>query len=88
MFVEVEVFSPRSAPATQVPASALLTQGSRTFVYVRTRPRPLRPPRGRGRAPAGDEATVLSGLEPGEEVVVEGGFKLKALAVQEATAQR
>ena len=36
--------------------------------------------------PAGE--TVVdpsSGLEPGEEVVVEGGFKLKALAVQLAS---
>ena len=32
-----------------------LTQGSRTFVYVRRRARAVRPPRGRGRARRGDE---------------------------------
>jgi membrane fusion protein, heavy metal efflux system len=88
MFVEVEVFSPRSAPATQVPASALLTQGSRTFVYVRHGPDRFDRREVEAEPPRGDVAAVLSGLEPGEEVVVEGGFKLKALAVQEATAQR
>ncbi len=88
MFVEVEVFSPRSAPAAQVPASALLTQGSRTFVYVRHGPDRYDRREVEAEPPRGDVAAVLSGLEPGEEVVVEGGFKLKALAVQEATALR
>ena len=88
MFVEVEVLSPRSAPATQVPASALLTQGSRTFVYVRHGPDRYDRREVEAELPRGDEVTVLSGLEPGEEVVVEGGFKLKALAVQEASARR
>jgi preprotein translocase subunit YajC len=36
--------------------------------------------------PRGDTVSILKGLEPGDEVVVEGGFKLKSLAVQMASA--
>src|SRR5262249_5165542 len=38
MFIEVEVFSPGSERVAQIPASALLMQGDRAFVYVRTGP--------------------------------------------------
>ena len=38
MFLEVEVLNPKPEPADQVPTSALLTQGDRRFVYVRTGP--------------------------------------------------
>ena len=67
------------APPPQVPASALLTEGDGTFVYVRTGPerfdrREVEVEHRRGR----HGRRSSSGLEPGEEVVVEGGFKLKA----------
>ena len=38
MFVDVEVISPRPAPAVLVPFSAILTQGGRTLVFVKTGP--------------------------------------------------
>jgi membrane fusion protein, heavy metal efflux system len=86
MFLEVEVLSPKPEPADQVPTSALLTQGDRTFVYVRTGPERFE----RREVIAGTaydgKVAVRRGLEPGEEVVVEGGSKLKALSVQLASA--
>jgi cobalt-zinc-cadmium efflux system membrane fusion protein len=80
MFVDVEVHSPRAAPAVCVPTSALLTRGNRTFVYVRTGPERFAPREVTADHPRGETTVVQGGLEPGEEVVVEGGAKLKALA--------
>ncbi len=86
MFLEVEILSPEPEPANQVPTSALLTQGDRTFVYVRTGPEQFE----RREVIAGTaydgKVAVRRGLEPGEEVVVEGGSKLKALSIQPAGA--
>jgi len=86
MFVEVEILSPRETPSVQVPLAALLTQGSRSFVYVRSGPDRFERRDVDAEVPHDDVVTIRSGLEPGEEIVVEGGFKLKALAVQLASA--
>ena len=88
MFLEVEVLSPEPEPADRVPTSALLTQSDRTFVYVRTGPEQFE----RREVIVGtvNEGMVVirEGLKSGEEVVVEGGFKLKSLALQLGSADR
>ena len=81
MFVEVEVLSPAASDRLLVPASASLTQGNRTFVYVRTGPERFARREVEVEPPRGDTAVVRERPEPGEEVVVEGGFKLKSMAV-------
>jgi multidrug efflux pump subunit AcrA (membrane-fusion protein) len=88
MFVEVQVLSPRGKTAPLIPAAALLTQGSRMIVYVRTGPDQFTRREVDVETPRGGTAVVRSGLEPGEEVVVEGGFKLKSLTIQVASAER
>jgi cobalt-zinc-cadmium efflux system membrane fusion protein len=88
MFVEVQVLSPRGKTAPLVPAAALLTQGNQTIVYVRTGPDRFTRREVDVEPPRGDTTVARSGLEPGEEVVVEGGFKLKSMAVQFASAER
>lgn len=88
MFVAVEIFSSDDHPAPQVPMSALLTQGSRTFVYVRTAPEEFTRRDVETDIPHGDRVTVRSGLRPGDEVVVDGAFKLKALDIQVASADQ
>jgi multidrug efflux pump subunit AcrA (membrane-fusion protein) len=86
MFVEVEIHAAGATRAAQVPTSALLTEGNRSFVFVRTgadrfdrRDVTVEPPHG-------DFVTVRRGLEQGDDVVVEGAFKLKALAIQKSSA--
>ena len=74
--------------AAQVPSAALLTQGNRTFLYVRTGPDMFIRREVQVEPPRGDTTVVRSGLEPGEEIVVEGAFKLKSLDSQLTTAQR
>ena len=80
MFVDVEVISPRTRPAVLVPRSALLSDDGESFVYVRTGPEDFerRPVVPGGRE--GDRRAVDGGVEPGDEVVVRGAFKLKATA--------
>ncbi|MDB5351705.1 MAG: family efflux transporter, subunit [Planctomycetota bacterium] len=78
MFVNVEVRGKAGRPATIIPESALLTSGDSTFVYVRTGPETFEK---RAVVPGSrdsDRASLLSGVKPGEEVVTDGAFKLKA----------
>lgn len=87
MFIEVEVLSPQPEPAEHIPASAVLTQGDRTFVYVRTGPERFERREVIVGTGYGGQVVIRRGLEPGEEVVVDGGSKLKALSVQLAGAE-
>ena len=86
MFVEVDVFSLHGQRTALVPTAALLTAGSRTTVYVRTGPDHFTSREVDVESPRGDTTVVRRGLTAGEEVVVEGGFKLKALAAGPASA--
>jgi Cu(I)/Ag(I) efflux system membrane fusion protein len=86
MFVEVDVFSPRANDVARIPASAMLTDGDRTFVYVRSGPDSFVRREVDAETPRDEEVAVRSGLKDGDEVVVEGGYKLKAMAVQLASS--
>jgi Cu(I)/Ag(I) efflux system membrane fusion protein len=63
-----------------------LTEGSRTEVYVRSGPESFVRREVRAEPPRGEMVSILDGLAPGDEVVVEGGFKLKALAIRMASS--
>lgn len=82
MFVEVEVLSPRTTPSVRIPATALLTHGGRTYVFVKNGPEQFVARTVKVEEPQGGMVVVRSGLEPGEEVVSKGGSKLKAMAAQ------
>lgn len=87
MFVEVKILNPEPRPAVQIPVSALLTDGEGTFVYVKTEPE-LFERRDVDTADAeGNRVTVRHGLKPGEEVVTEGGYKIKAEAMRLASSE-
>lgn len=85
LFVDVEILSPESKDLPSVPETALLTDGGDSFVYVTTpdgafeRRNVEVGPRDDGRA------AILKGLKPGENVVTEGGFKLKSEAIRNAS---
>jgi membrane fusion protein, heavy metal efflux system len=82
MFVEVEILRPGDGTVARVPTRALLTEGSRTFVYVRTGPDTFIRREIECETQSDETATVRAGLEPGDEVVTLGGAKLKALDAQ------
>ena len=78
MYVDVVVRCPGEREAARVPGSALLTENEGSFVYVRADDgRFERRPVELGGLD-GDFAAVVGGLEPGEEVVIEGASKLEA----------
>jgi membrane fusion protein, heavy metal efflux system len=87
MFVEVEVLSPRENPVIQIPASALLMEGSQYFVYVRSGPDRFER-REVDAEPPLEGSTMIRGLEDGDEVFVEGGYKLKSLADEPSPEDR
>jgi len=80
MFVDVEVMSPNGKPATQVPATALLTRPSRTFVFVKTGPDRFAEREVIQEGVVDGQVLVTKGLRTGEEVVTQGAYKLKAVA--------
>ena len=88
MFVEVEILSPRMHAALQIPTSALLADGSSTFVYVKTGSDRFDRREVDAEAPRGDTVIVRGGLSDGDEVVVEGGYELKSLGVGLETEHR
>src|SRR5512143_288770 len=73
-YAQIQFFDPSDAKAT-LPASAVLSDGERTYVYIqeggalRRRTVVVGPTNG-------GEVRVLSGLEPGEPVVVQGAILL------------
>ena len=87
MFVDVEIFSPKKSLGVQIPASALLGRGSRSFVFVRVSTDRFELREVDAEAPSSGMALVRAGLNPGIEVVVEGAYKLKALASRGATSE-
>jgi cobalt-zinc-cadmium efflux system membrane fusion protein len=84
MFVTLDVRSEAGAPVTVVPRSAVQALGERAVVYVavpdaegRFVERPVRLG-----AAVGDAVEVLEGVKPGERIVVEGSFILRAEATR------
>lgn len=87
MFVEVKILNREARPAVQIPVTALLTEGDSTFVYIKTGPdRFIRRVIETDDA-EGEKITVLTGLKPGEEVVVDGGYQIKAEALRLASSE-
>jgi Cu(I)/Ag(I) efflux system membrane fusion protein len=82
MYVEVEIESQAAPPAPTVPDTALLTEGADVFVFVRvSEDRFERRAVTTGTREDG-RVLIRSGLKVGEEVVIEGGFKLKSEAMR------
>jgi cobalt-zinc-cadmium efflux system membrane fusion protein len=88
MFVEVEVLSPRTKATVQIPVSALLADGGDSFVFVRSGSDSFERHEVDAEPPRGGAVTVRSGLKDGDEVVVAGGYKLKALAAESVAEDR
>lgn len=83
MFVQITFAVGAGERRALVPRAAVQSIGSRTVVYVPTEAE------GRFRektvtlgAPVGDAVHVLNGLKPGEKVVTDGSFFLRAEAAR------
>jgi multidrug efflux pump subunit AcrA (membrane-fusion protein) len=87
MFVNVAFGAPAARSVTVVPRGAVQSVGERTVVYVvpetgepRFVERPVKVSE-----QSGDVVIVLEGLKPGERVVTEGSFFLRAEAARNRT---
>ncbi len=86
MFVEVHVFGKSKHSSTlQIPSSAILTDKDKVYVFLRTGTEQFARRDVTIEALNSNRAIIKSGLKPGDEVVINGAFKLKAemLARQE-----
>jgi cobalt-zinc-cadmium efflux system membrane fusion protein len=81
MFVSAEIDMGRQ-PGVQVPSKAVFLAGDKYFAYVEEAPGTYR----RVEVKTGDEAEgtigVITGLAPGQKVVVEGSLLLHRLSLQ------
>jgi RND family efflux transporter MFP subunit len=80
MLAEVQVEAADNGAATVIPKSAIQNVGDRSFVYLPTRDAPAQfiEREVRVGALSGDRIQVLSGLMPGDKIVVDGSFFLRA----------
>jgi cobalt-zinc-cadmium efflux system membrane fusion protein len=80
MYVDVRMARSGGTDAVMVPKRAVQTVGDRHVVYLAntTGPAGFTEREVRLGQPAGDDVTVLSGLQPGDRVVTEGSFFVRA----------
>ena len=78
MFVDVSLGTRSARPVVMVPKEAIQTVGTQTVVYVETGPGRFVQRQVTPGDTMGSEIAVSSGLEPGDAVVAEGAFFLRA----------
>lgn len=81
MYVEVEILAEEPREVVAIPSTAVLFQPYGNIIYVidssvQEGPRPVQQRFVRTGEKRGDYIEVISGVEPGEEVVTSGAFKL------------
>jgi multidrug efflux pump subunit AcrA (membrane-fusion protein) len=80
MLAEVRVEGADRTPVTVVPKNSVQNIGDRSFVYLPKHDAPTQFTEREVRlgAQSGEHVHVLSGLKPGDQVVAEGSFFLRA----------
>ena len=80
MYVNVRMIGAPAPAHIMVPASAVLDRGQSQFVWVETQPGAYEPRQVTTGGRHGDAMVIASGLNEGDNVVVEGGFLLDSEA--------
>jgi Cu(I)/Ag(I) efflux system membrane fusion protein len=80
MYVNVRMFGPPAPPHIMVPASAVVDRGQKQYVWVETRPGSFEPREVRNGGRHGESVVIVSGLQDGDSIVIEGGFLLDSEA--------
>lgn len=78
MFVDVSIAGRSGRPVVTVPKTAVQMMGSQSVVFVSTGPGRFVPRAVTAGDTLGDNVAISSGLEPGDMVVAEGAFFLRA----------
>lgn len=80
MYVNVRMFGPPAPPHIMVPASAVVDRGQKQYVWVETQPGTFEPREVRNGGRHGESVVIVSGLQDGDSIVIEGGFLLDSEA--------
>lgn len=80
MYVNVRVFGFPMEKHIMVPPSAVVDRGQKQYVWVEKTPGTYEPREVRTGGRHGEAIVIVSGIEPGERIVVEGGFLLDSEA--------
>lgn len=80
MYVSVRVIGTPAPPHIMVPASAVVDRGQRKFVWLETKPGTYEPRDVQTGQRHGEAIVIVSGVNAGDNVVVEGGFLLDSEA--------
>ena len=88
MYVSVRLFGGTGRPALTVPPTAILDRGQQQFVWVEVSPGSFSPRQVTVGARTTQHVEVLSGLNAGDIVAVEGGFLLDSEAQLRSGTQR
>lgn len=80
MYVNVRVFGFPMEKHIMVPPSAVVDRGQKQYVWVEKAPGEYEPREVRTGGRHGEAIVIVSGLQPGESIVVEGGFLLDSEA--------
>ncbi|HVS33618.1 MAG TPA: efflux RND transporter periplasmic adaptor subunit [Thermoanaerobaculia bacterium] len=87
MYVSVRIFGMPAPAHIMVPKSAIVDRGRNQFVWVETRAGTYEPRQVTTAERHGDDIVIVSGVESGDVVVVEGAFLLDSEAqLREATS--
>jgi multidrug efflux pump subunit AcrA (membrane-fusion protein) len=84
MFATVAIGSPGGRSAILVPTEAVQEMNGNKVVFVRTQQTQFRPREVTTSIVVDAQAEILSGLQPGEEIVVKGAFLLKSELLKES----
>ena len=87
MYVSVRLFGAAGRAVLTVPASAVLDRGQQQFVWIETSPGSFTSRQVTIGARMPDRVEILSGLNAGERVAVEGGFLLDSEAQLRSATQ-
>lgn len=87
MYIEVDLSVRSEEKVPSIPSDALVSDNERWIVFARTGPEEFQLREVETRGPSEERAAISSGLRPGEEVVTQGAFKLKAEWIRMASSE-
>ncbi|WP_337177204.1 efflux RND transporter periplasmic adaptor subunit [Paludisphaera sp.] len=87
MYIDVALSVRSEEQLPSVPSEALLSDDDRWIAFVRVGPDEFEMREVQTRGPGEGRAAIVSGLEPGEEVVTRGAFKLKSEWIRLASSE-
>lgn len=87
MYIDATLRCPGEHEAASVPDSAVVIEGTRSFVFVKIGPERFERRAVQAQSPSEGRVAIPQGLQSGEEIVIAGASKLKAKAIAASELQ-